>query len=177
MHRAGVWCPWRRNFTSTAFFKVLNPFFDYFTTNHSNSINYATRGTNMNKISAQPNDRMHIATIPLCCSILCISIATILLAGCSAKPTESGIQPAVLPANISEQTISAIGDNDSAVIIDEVSKIEASVAPAGPASNRAIAAGRAEARQASEMVASGDRARIARFNSVSSAVVHNELEH
>ena len=55
MHRAGVWCPWRRNFTSTAFFKVLNPFFDYFTTNHSNSINYATRGTNMNKISARLN--------------------------------------------------------------------------------------------------------------------------
>ena len=166
-----------QEFHQHCIFKVLNPFFDYFTTNHSNSISYSTRGTNMNKISAQPNDRMHIATIPLCSSILCISIATILLAGCSAKPTESGIQPAVLPANISEQTISAIGDNDSAVIVDEVSKIEASVAPAGPASNRAIAAGRAEARQASEMVASGDRARIARFNSVSSAVVHNELEH
>ena len=131
----------------------------------------------MNKVNAQSNIRMPAAAIPFCSSILCISIATILLVGCSAKPTESGIQPAVLPANISAQTILAIEDNDSAAIVDEVSKIDAAVAPAGQVSNRVITAGRAEARQAREMVAIGDQVRIAPLNSVSSAVVSNELAY
>ncbi|MCH7671177.1 MAG: VWA domain-containing protein [Proteobacteria bacterium] len=115
--------------------------------------------------------------MPFRSSILCISIATILLVGCSAKPTESGIQPVVPPATISAQTISGIEDNDSAAIIDEASKIDAVVAPIGQVSNRAIGAGRAEARQVSEVVASGDRVRIAALNSVSSAVVSNELAY
>ena len=131
----------------------------------------------MNKVSAKSKLRMPTKAIPFCSSILCISIATILLVGCSAKPTESGIQPAVLPATISAQTISGIEDNDSAMIVDEASKIDAAVAPVGQVSNRAIAAGRAEARQVSEMVASGDRVRIAALNSVSSAVVRNELAY
>ena len=131
----------------------------------------------MSKVNANPKRRIHTAAIPFCSSILCISIAAILLVGCSAKPTESGIQPSVLPATISAQTISGIEDNDSAVIIDEASKIDAAVAPAGQVSNRTIAAGRAEARQVSEIVASGDRVRIAALNSVSSAVVGNELAY
>ena len=131
----------------------------------------------MNKVSAKSKLRMPTKAIPFCSSILCISIATILLVGCSAKPTESGIQPAVLPATISAQTISGIEDNDSAMIVDEASKIDAAVAPVGQLPNRAIAAGRAEARQVSEMVASGDRVRIAALNSVSSAVVSNELAY
>ena len=131
----------------------------------------------MNKVNAQPNNRMHIAAIPFCSSILCISIATILLVGCSAQPTESGIQPAVLPANNSAQTISGIEDNDFAVIVDEVSKIDAAVAPVSQVSNRAIAVGRAEVSRVNEMVTRGDQLRIAPLNSVSSAVVSNELAY
>ena len=131
----------------------------------------------MNKVNAKSKLRMPTVAIPFRSSILCISIATILLVGCSAKPTESGIQPVVPPATISAQTISGIEDNDSAAIIDEASKIDAVVAPIGQVSNRAIGAGRAEARQVSEVVASGDRVRIAALNSVSSAVVSNELAY
>lgn len=78
----------------------------------------------MSKESVNPKSRIQAASIPFRSSILCISIATILLAGCGAKPPESVIQPGVLPANPEQQNIGAVDANDTAAVVDVLSKIE-----------------------------------------------------
>ncbi len=115
----------------------------------------------MNKQTVNPKSRMQAASIPFCSSILCISIATVLLAGCGAQPPESVIQPGVLSVNPEQQSIGGIDSNDSAAVVDVLSKIEeidCAVIPSRQVANSAVVNENIEVRQRREALVSTGQA-------------------
>ena len=134
----------------------------------------------MRKVRAIEKIHFYPAAISVCSSILCISIATLFLVACSTKPVESEIQPAVLPENRSEQTLSHIEPNDSYVRVDgdlNIDEIDNAVIPTRRVASKTAAVSGGEVSQLRELAVSADQASIAPLNSAAVSVLRRNEEY